>query len=196
MPDILTRQSSLDLNTDQRVVVLGAGGIGAWVVYLLARAGVREIEVWDFDEIEASNLNRTPFQLEHIGLPKTVALTMMLSGLTSNIITKERYQNEPLAADYVIDARDVIDTVNTEAPVVKVGYDGFSCSIDPVPNPREVWGEQAGYEVTPSYIVPPVLVASIVVNAALIGHTGGKLTTFDIRGLTQTLFGSEPWIDC
>ena len=49
---------------DASVLVVGAGALGSPVVQYLAAAGVGEIEVWDGDEVEPSNLNRQPLHGE------------------------------------------------------------------------------------------------------------------------------------
>lgn len=43
---------------NQRVVVVGAGGVGSWVVTMLVRSGVGKIRVIDFDQVSLSSLNR------------------------------------------------------------------------------------------------------------------------------------------
>ena len=43
---------------DSKVLVIGAGGLGCFVLYNLAAAGIGKISVIDFDRISASNLNR------------------------------------------------------------------------------------------------------------------------------------------
>jgi molybdopterin/thiamine biosynthesis adenylyltransferase len=57
---------------DTRVAVIGAGGNGA-VLDLLARAGFMRFVIIDGDVVDATNLNRLPFGLDAVGLPKTVA---------------------------------------------------------------------------------------------------------------------------
>ena len=46
------------------VLVVGAGALGSPVIQYLAAAGVGEIEVWDGDDVEPSNLNRQPLHGE------------------------------------------------------------------------------------------------------------------------------------
>ncbi len=56
------------------VFVAGAGGLGSNICVMLARAGVGNIVVVDFDLVEASNLNRQYYFRDQIGMPKVVAL--------------------------------------------------------------------------------------------------------------------------
>lgn len=56
------------------VLVLGAGGTGSHTTEALARLGVGNITVVDFDTVELSNLNRQNFEYNDIGKLKTAAL--------------------------------------------------------------------------------------------------------------------------
>jgi molybdopterin/thiamine biosynthesis adenylyltransferase len=47
-----------------RVLVVGAGALGSPVIQYLAAAGAGEIEVWDGDRVEISNLGRQPIHGE------------------------------------------------------------------------------------------------------------------------------------
>ena len=72
--DIVNRQQGIVNFTEElissigktRVLVLGAGGNGAVLDFLL-RVGYQHFVVVDFDTIEATNLNRLPFTPEYIG---------------------------------------------------------------------------------------------------------------------------------
>ena len=57
---------------DTRVAVIGAGGNGA-VLDLLVRAGFMRFVIIDGDRVEATNLNRLPFDQKCVGLHKTEA---------------------------------------------------------------------------------------------------------------------------
>ncbi len=57
-----------------RVGIAGLGGLGSQVAIALARIGVGELVLADFDVVEPSNLNRQQYFVEQIGLPKVEAL--------------------------------------------------------------------------------------------------------------------------
>lgn len=54
--------------------VAGAGGLGSNVAMILARSGIRELIVVDFDVIQASNLNRQHYFIDQIGQAKASVL--------------------------------------------------------------------------------------------------------------------------
>lgn len=56
------------------VVICGAGGLGSNVALSLARAGVGNIHLIDFDTVDISNLNRQQYLPEQIGQPKADTL--------------------------------------------------------------------------------------------------------------------------
>ncbi len=58
-----------------RVAVIGVGGVGSWVVEGLARSGVGNITLIDFDHVALSNMNRQIQALEStLGMAKVQAL--------------------------------------------------------------------------------------------------------------------------
>lgn len=57
-----------------KVVILGLGGLGSNIASMLARVGVGNLKLVDFDKVELSNLNRQFYNKTHIGLFKTDAL--------------------------------------------------------------------------------------------------------------------------
>jgi molybdopterin/thiamine biosynthesis adenylyltransferase len=57
---------------DTRVAAIGAGGNGS-VLDLLVRAGFMRFVIIDGDQVEATNLNRLPFNQNAVGQPKTEA---------------------------------------------------------------------------------------------------------------------------
>jgi sulfur carrier protein ThiS adenylyltransferase len=61
-----------------KVAVAGLGGLGSNIAVMLARIGVGELVLADFDRVEISNLNRQHYNRTHIGRFKTDALEEQL----------------------------------------------------------------------------------------------------------------------
>lgn len=57
-----------------RIVVCGAGALGAPLAEGLARQGARRLTVIDRDRVEPGNLGTQPWQLDEVGTPKAQAL--------------------------------------------------------------------------------------------------------------------------
>jgi len=187
MDERLVRQKDLDLRVPEHVTVLGAGGVGSWVVMLLRLAGVKRITVWDYDLLEIHNLNRTPYAEEHVGLNKALALSIMFDEVEP---IQEAYDFQPLTG-IVFDCRDVGLPVNAEN-VVKLGYDGTLLTFHGKPDHRSVLGEGSGYETTPSYVVPPVVLAALAVDYVLQGKDFVPgVRTVDVHELSNRFLGGE-----
>ncbi|MDY6037863.1 MAG: sulfur carrier protein ThiS adenylyltransferase ThiF [Eubacterium sp.] len=58
--------------------VAGLGGLGSHIAVMLARSGIGQLHLVDFDRVELSNLNRQVYLVEHIGRYKTEALCEIL----------------------------------------------------------------------------------------------------------------------
>lgn len=67
------------------VGIIGAGGLGSNVAFMLVRSGVRHLALIDHDRVDASNLNRQAFVPEDIGSPKVAALARHLLHLEPNL---------------------------------------------------------------------------------------------------------------
>jgi sulfur carrier protein ThiS adenylyltransferase len=62
-----------------RVAIAGLGGLGSNIAVMLARIGVGQMLLVDFDIVEPSNLNRQSYYIRHLGMPKTLALKEQLA---------------------------------------------------------------------------------------------------------------------
>lgn len=71
----------------RRVDVIGAGATGSRIVLSLAKLGVENIHVWDFDKVEEHNVANQAFGLEHVGLLKVDALAQLVRAATGAEIT-------------------------------------------------------------------------------------------------------------
>jgi molybdopterin/thiamine biosynthesis adenylyltransferase len=117
----------------ERIHIIGCGSGGSAVAELLARFGLTKLTLYDFDTVEPKNLANQMFRQEHIGMPKTAALTRMLFEINPDIIgaTKtfpEGYKGQKLSG-YVflcvdnIDLRREIATANKDNPYIKAMFD-------------------------------------------------------------------------
>jgi sulfur carrier protein ThiS adenylyltransferase len=73
-----------------RVAIAGLGGLGSNIAVMLARIGVGQLLLVDFDIVEPSNLNRQSYYIRHLGMPKTVALQSQLEEINPFIQIETR----------------------------------------------------------------------------------------------------------
>lgn len=100
-----------------RVAVVGVGGVGSWAVEALARSGVGNITLIDFDHVAASNMNRQIQALEStLGAAKVTVLEARIRDINpackvsavDDFLTEENLREliPEGAFDAVIDACD------------------------------------------------------------------------------------------
>jgi molybdopterin/thiamine biosynthesis adenylyltransferase/rhodanese-related sulfurtransferase len=83
-----------------KVVLLGAGGLGAPAALYLAAAGVGQLTVVDDDRVERSNLHRQVIHADaRVGMAKTESARLALNALNPRVRIEAR--NERLRADNV-----------------------------------------------------------------------------------------------
>lgn len=104
---------------DARVLVVGAGGLGAPVLQYLAAAGVGTIGVIDDDVVENANLQRQVIHTDaRIGTPKVFSAQAMMEAQNPFVTVRPYHRRltddivDALLADYdlVIDGTDNFDT--------------------------------------------------------------------------------------
>lgn len=97
------------------VVVLGVGGVGSWAAEALARAGIGELTLVDFDRIAPSNLNRQVHALTStIGRLKVEVMAERLAQINPALTIRthaERLLPEALP-DYLADGDFTIDCID------------------------------------------------------------------------------------
>lgn len=65
------------------VHIIGAGATGSWLVLMLAKMGIKDITVWDFDVIESHNIPNQAFAPKQIGIEKVNALKVITKEFTN-----------------------------------------------------------------------------------------------------------------
>lgn len=95
--------------------VVGVGGVGSWTVEALARSGIGQITLIDYDEIAASNINR-----------QIHALTSTFDDKKIAVMAKRVHEINPECRVHAID--DFINMENMQS-LLERGYD---CVIDAI----------------------------------------------------------------
>lgn len=98
------------------ILIVGIGGVGGSALEMLARTGIENIVVADFDQFEESNLNRQILSLQsNIGLLKVDAAKDRIKDINSSIniyLIKDKIDDNSIKnipkTDYIIDACDDI----------------------------------------------------------------------------------------
>lgn len=73
-----------------KIAVAGLGGLGSNVALALARAGVGELFLVDFDTVDITNLNRQQYDIYDIGRAKTAALSEKIRAVNPIIKIKHK----------------------------------------------------------------------------------------------------------
>ncbi len=100
------------------VAVVGIGGVGSWAVEALARSGVGQLTLIDFDHVAESNINRQIHALENtVGQAKVIAMAERIRLFSPQCIVRciEEFVEPdnwpallPSKVDAVIDACDQV----------------------------------------------------------------------------------------
>jgi sulfur carrier protein ThiS adenylyltransferase len=99
------------------VGIAGAGGLGSSIATALARVGVGQLLVADFDVVEPSNLNRQQYFVDQIGMTKVEALRENLARINPYVevsvfhgrLTPENIPQVFAGVDVMVEAFDRAD---------------------------------------------------------------------------------------
>jgi len=109
------------------VCIVGLGGVGSWVVEGLARSGVGQLTLIDYDTVEASNMNRQlPALLSTVGQKKTQLLQTRIQDINPDCIVNviddfltlrnlEQIIHNDCQYNHIVDA---IDSVQVKAALI------------------------------------------------------------------------------
>jgi molybdopterin/thiamine biosynthesis adenylyltransferase/rhodanese-related sulfurtransferase len=189
-----------------KVLLLGAGGLGAPTALYLAAAGIGTIGLVDDDVVDASNLQRQVIHnTERIGMPKTASARIFIEGLNPDVEVVEH--NGRLDAsnildviegyDIIVDGADNFPTryllndasVRLRKPVVSasiLGFDGQISTFAPFEGPCY----RCLYPTPP----PAELAPSCSANGVL-GVMAGTMGTLQANEVIKLILGKgEPLI--
>jgi molybdopterin/thiamine biosynthesis adenylyltransferase len=189
-----------------KVLLLGAGGLGAPTALYLAAAGVGTLGLVDDDVVDASNLQRQVIHnTERIGMPKTTSARIFIEGLNPDVNVVEH--NGRLDAgnildviedyDIIVDGADNFPTryllndasVRLRKPVVSasiLGFDGQISTFVPYEGPCY----RCLYPTPP----PAELAPSCSANGVL-GVMAGTMGTLQANEVIKLVLGAgEPLV--
>jgi len=78
---------------NDRIHIIGCGSVGSTLAEMLARYGLTNFTLWDFDHVEPKNIANQMFRQKDIGRPKVEALADMLCEINPDI--KDSIKLEP-----------------------------------------------------------------------------------------------------
>jgi tRNA A37 threonylcarbamoyladenosine dehydratase len=118
-------QDKVDLLKGKTVAVFGVGGVGGYTVEALIRSGIENIDIYDFDSIDVSNINRQLIaNTDTVGKIKVEEWVKRAHLINPNININgyNMFVDETNISsidfnkyDYVVDA---IDTVNSKIELI------------------------------------------------------------------------------
>lgn len=81
------------------VNIIGVGAVGSYIALQLAKLGISNLTIWDFDTVEEHNITNQIYTRNDLGKKKVDALEEHLkaSNPSINIIKKGKYENQKLS---------------------------------------------------------------------------------------------------
>jgi tRNA A37 threonylcarbamoyladenosine dehydratase len=189
MPDekdnvLYARQEALNVHPPKCVAIIGCGGTGMHVGWLLAMVGVEDFLLFDKGTLSESNRARLPYAPEDVGKPKNSLLgdfiqrirpdtNVQVFGEANDVSLPFILQYKP---DYVFDCTDAREVQrelvkfckDNNLQYVRVGYNGEHFTTDDTISTfttGEVDAmEEHGYTIVPSYAPTALLPALLAVD--------------------------------
>lgn len=186
----LARQEPLDLSLPQSVAIVGVGGVGSWIAYFLALAGVQELWLFDHDTIEIHNTNRLPVPFGQLGRGKSEVMAEVIKRERPSCVVYPCGRFIPsLIPDLQMDVSWIVAATDSVASRKEV--EGWAAAnytvyieaaaegeIGSVTGQSAGWStpeeEQAGYRSVPVWVGPCVLAAAVTVAHIVHGIAAGE----------------------
>ncbi len=117
-------QEHTEIFQKSKLLILGCGGLGTNICFMLAKSGVNNIKIVDYDTVEYSNLNRQIYRMKDVGRYKVDCFREICDEFFpfANIIT-ENIKIDDDNIDGLIDDHDIViealDDANTKSIVVE-----------------------------------------------------------------------------
>ncbi|MCB8817325.1 sulfur carrier protein ThiS adenylyltransferase ThiF [Desulfosporosinus shakirovi] len=128
-----------------KVAIAGLGGLGSNIAVMLARIGVGQLLLVDFDIVEPSNLNRQSYYISHLGMPKTMALKNQLKEI--NPFIKIITQNVKVTENKILELFNGYDIICEAFDRPEAKSMLVNGALNQLPNMRIVSASgMAGYE--------------------------------------------------
>jgi len=114
---LLIGEDGIEKLANKHITIVGCGGVGGYTAMMLARAGIENMTIVDFDTISSSNVNRQIIAFEDtIGLKKVDVLSKMMQKVNKNIkieaifhkLTPDNVSSIIKKTDLVVDAIDSV----------------------------------------------------------------------------------------
>lgn len=124
--ELLLGKENLEILKNKKILIIGLGGVGGYVVESLVRSGIENITLVDYDKVDITNINRQIIALNsNIGKYKTELFKERILDINPNckvtikniFLTEENIEEIIDDFDFVIDA---CDTVNTKKAIIKI----------------------------------------------------------------------------
>lgn len=118
---------------DAKIHIVGCGSVGSTIAENLARCGVKNMVLWDFDTVEAHNIVNQMFRQQDVGKSKVEALQDILCDINPEIVDTVELKPEgwqgKLMSGYIflcvdnIELRRQIVEKHMDSPYVKAVFD-------------------------------------------------------------------------
>lgn len=149
---------------DKPVTVIGAGATGSFVILELAKMGVKDITVYDFDVIEEHNVANQVYAMKHIGMNKVDAIADIVKEQTGADIT---------AINEKVDGSTYLKGV-------------VFCLTDSMASRKEIWERAVRFKPQINMYIE----TRMGINVGYI-YTINPMSAVDVNKYPETLYGDD-----
>lgn len=135
---------------DAKIHIVGCGSVGSTIAENLARCGVKNFVLWDFDKVEGHNIVNQMFRQQDIGKLKVEALKDILTDINpeiaDSVVLKPDGWKGKLMSGYIflcvdsIELRREIVEKHMDSPYVKAVFD-FRTLLESAQHYAADWSE-------------------------------------------------------